>query len=98
MADNFSEIITTLENSLDSILKKKVNGDLFQIYPTVITQYLLIKKKKNQKTKLNFLLYNSVKSKKILLKEIPKSFNILRVKSELERLQFDIHRVSQLPY
>ena len=34
--------------------------------------------------------------KKILLKGIPKSFPIKKVKNELERLQFDIHRVSQL--
>ena len=34
--------------------------------------------------------------RKILLKGIPKSFPILKVKTELKRLQFDIHRVSQL--
>ena len=34
--------------------------------------------------------------RKILIKGIHKSFSILKVKTELERLKFDIHRVSQL--
>ena len=33
MAENFSDIISTLENFLNSTLKKKVSGDLIQIYP-----------------------------------------------------------------
>ena len=31
MTENFSEIISNIENSLNSTLKKKVNGDLIQI-------------------------------------------------------------------
>ena len=44
------------------------------------------------------MLFNPVEKvpEIILLEGIPKSFPILKVKTELERLQFDIHRVSQL--
>ena len=43
LVKNFSEIITSLENSLNSVLKKKVTGDLIQIYLADITQYPSIK-------------------------------------------------------
>ena len=33
LAENFTEILTYLEYSLNTILKKKDNGDLIQIYP-----------------------------------------------------------------
>ena len=38
LTDNFSEIISSLENSLNSLLKKKINGDLIQICPADIIQ------------------------------------------------------------
>ena len=43
LVENFSEIITSLENSLNSVLKEKVTGDLIQIYLADITQYPSIK-------------------------------------------------------
>ena len=44
MAENFSEIISNIINSLNSTLKKKFIGDLIQIYATDITQYRFIQK------------------------------------------------------
>ena len=97
LTENFYEIISSLENSLNTTLKKKVTGDLIQIYPAHVIQYRHIQK---------YLADNSIefyavqprkeRPKNILLKGIPKSFPITKLKSELERLNFDIHRVSQL--
>ena len=44
MSENLTEIISNIENSLNSTLKKKVNGDSVQIYATDITQYRFIQK------------------------------------------------------
>ena len=38
MTENFSEIIATLDNSLDCIPKKNNNGGLIQIFPADISQ------------------------------------------------------------
>ena len=42
MSENFTETISNIENSLNSILKKKVNGDLVQIYAIDVTKYQFI--------------------------------------------------------
>ena len=44
MTENFWEINSNIENSLNSTLKKKVNKGLIQIYATDITQYRFIQK------------------------------------------------------
>ena len=97
MAENLSEIIFNIENSLNSTLKKKVNGDLIQIYAIDINQYRFMQKYLSENN-IDFYTVQSRRERprKILLKGIPKSFPILKVKTELERLQFDIHRVSKL--
>ena len=38
LVENFSEIITSVEDSLNSVLKKKVTDDFIQIYPADITR------------------------------------------------------------
>ena len=82
MAENFSEIISNIENSLNSTLKKKVNGDLIQIYATDITQYRFIQKYLSD----NNIEYYAAqprreRPRKIVLKGIPKSLPILKVET-----------------
>ena len=80
MADNFSEMISSLENSLNSALKKKVNLGLIQIYPTDITQYQSIQNYLSD-NKVEIFAVQSHKEipKKVLLQGIPKIFSILKV-------------------
>ena len=97
MADNFSEIIANLENTFNLTLKKKVNGDLIQIFPADLSQCRQIQKYFSDNSIEFFATQpRTERSKKILLKGMPKTFPILKVKTELERLHFDSHRVSQL--
>ena len=84
-----------IENSFNSKIKKKVSGDLIQIYAAAITQYRFVQKYLSDNN-IEFYAVQPLRERprKILLKGIPKSFPILKVKTELERLQFDIHRMS----
>ena len=85
MSENFTEIISDFENSLKSTLKKEVNGDLVQIYATDITQYRIIQNYLSE-NKIEFYAVQTLRErpKKILIKGIPKSFTILKIKTELE--------------
>ena len=97
MSNNFVSLIDSLQNQLNSVLKKRVSGDLLQIHPSDPIQYNAI---------LNFLNLNKIeffssqpkneRPKKVLLKGIPKTFSTLDVKNALTQLNFEIHRVSQL--
>ena len=82
MGDNFSEIFNTLENTPNSTLEKKVNGDLIQIFSTDTAQYQSIQKfLSDNKVELFAVQPRKERPKKILLKVIPKTFSILKVKS-----------------
>ena len=92
--------------ALNFRLKKKVAGDLIQIYPSDIAHIGNIGNPIQYRHIQKFLADNTIeffavqprreRPKKILLKGIPETFSSTMVKYELERLNFDIHHVSQV--
>ena len=59
LTENFTEIISFLENSLNNILKKKVAGDLIQINPADVNIGTF--KNSSQTNLSNSMLYNQEK-------------------------------------
>lgn len=97
MVDNWREIYSAISERVGFEPKKKVNGDLLKIFPGSIDAYRAIQKFLSDNNHQFFgMRLKNERPRKVIIRGLPVDTPIEDVKAELIRLNFDVHRVSQM--
>lgn len=97
LTTNWRDIVSKINSTLNYEINKKVQGELLKIFPKDVEEFRTIQNYLSvQNCEFFTMKLKSERPRKVIIKGVPKDIPIEEVKSELVKLNYSIHRVSQL--